>query len=55
LEGTVDRCPFLLGEEMRRSTGSTFIRRLKMSEVDVKIQSFLKGYKRLWKVKDGIN
>jgi len=31
-------------------TEDEFIRRLKISKVDVHIQSFLKSYKRLWKV-----
>lgn len=34
-------------------TEDEFIKRLRISKVDVKIQFFLKGYKRLWKIEKG--
>lgn len=39
----------------REITEDEFIKRLRESKVDVRIQSFLKSYKRLWKEKDEIN
>ena len=39
----------------REITEDEFVRRLKKSRVDERIQSFLKSYKRLWKETDEIN